>query len=175
MGSIVNSRTGMSGMPRIVIASSVVVMCFMSRWQGALGTGLVSALLCLLLLVGCGGGGGGGSGHTPSISGLTMSRDHAYIGEAGGEVTVRGTVEFHDAGGDLASLWIVILDETGGVVDVIGGDILGAAGYVSGTIEADVLISTAAGGSFTLEISAMDAGFSYQVISRCSCNFFITA
>ena len=65
-------------------------------------------VLAAFLLGGCGGGGGGGGGtpvnSTPSISNLAFTPVSALHGDGNGSITVTGSLQFVDAGGDLSTL-----------------------------------------------------------------------
>lgn len=115
----------------------------------------ISLAACVLLVAaGCGGGGGDGGApaSTPSISNLAYSPSSALQLEGDGEITIVGTFDFTDPGGDLATLNLSSQGET------LSIPIEGVAGLKSGTIEGSLLIDTSAIGSYTFEIYVTDQG-----------------
>ena len=67
-------------------------------------------------------------------------------------------VDFADAGGDLTSLNVVVLDPSGKQVSNTSTPVQGASGHVSGTIQGAVTVPTSNIGTFTFNLSATDAG-----------------
>lgn len=63
--------------------------------------------LALLWLAGCGGGDGGGATHPPVISNLSYSPVSA-LQSPGNTITVTGTVNFSDDGGDIVTFRLVV-------------------------------------------------------------------
>jgi hypothetical protein len=120
------------------------------RWQL-----LAVAMACLTA---CGGGGGGGANPStpPVLSNLKYSpSDTAQT--AGGTFSVQGTLDFSDAGGDLANLTVVVLDASGKQLSSTSTEVQGVSGKTSGTIQGSVTIPTGNVGTFTFDVSATDA------------------
>lgn len=127
-----------------------------------IGTRVLRTLLAgvaIVSLAACGGGGSGGAAAStpPTLSNLNYSPiDTAQ--SAGGTFAVQGTVDFADAGGDLASLDVVVLDPSGKQGSNTSTPVQGASGHVSGTIQGSVTVPTSNVGTFTFNLSATDAG-----------------
>ena len=127
-----------------------------------IGTRVLRTLLAgvaLATLAACGGGGSGGAAAPtpPTLSNLKYSPiDTAQ--SAGSTFAVQGTVDFADAGGDLTSLNVVVLDPSGKQVSNTSTPVQGASGHVSGTIQGSVTVPTSNVGTFTFNLSATDAG-----------------
>ena len=103
------------------------------------------------------GSGGAAAPTPPTLSNLKYSPiDTAQ--SAGGTFAVQGTVDFADAGGDLTSLNVVVLDPSGKQVSNTSTPVQGASGHVSGTIQGSVTVPTSNIGTFTFNLSATDAG-----------------
>jgi hypothetical protein len=117
------------------------------------------ALGALLALTACGGGGGGGgpAATPPTITGLSYSPGGAYVGAGDGRQAIDGQLTFTDAGGDLASLTLTVLDAQGTVVDAVTSPVQGAGGHTSGTVSAQVVVATGTVGTYTLKVVASDA------------------
>ena len=114
--------------------------------------------IAIASLAACGGGGSGGSDPTPpQLSNLTFSpTDTAQT--KGGTFAVQGTVDFADAGGDLSSLNVVVMDAAGKQVSSTSTPVQAASGQRSGTIQGSVTVPTSNVGTFTFKLTATDAG-----------------
>jgi hypothetical protein len=112
--------------------------------------------LLAMVLCSCGGGGGGGSSipidSTPSIASLSFSPASALQGDGNGSITVTGSITFSDAGGDLTTLHL-----TNPQGQSITQAISGIAGVKSGTIQAQVIVSTQDLGHYTFEVYVSDS------------------
>ena len=115
-----------------------------------------SIALLVAALWSCGGGGGGGGGgsidSTPSISNLSFSPTSALQGDGNGSITVTGTINFADAGGDLTTLHL-----TNPLGQSISAPISGLAGVKSGTIQGQVTVSTQTPGHYTFQVYVSDS------------------
>jgi hypothetical protein len=120
----------------------------MKRWL------IFSLVACL---TGCGGGGGGsatGSGNAdskPVISNLQYSPNVALQFASGGTQIVTGSIDFADAGKDLATIDLTSTDGSN-----ITSPVQGAAGLASGTIQAWLQVDTSKIGKFNFQVSAID-------------------
>ncbi len=125
--------------------------------------------LSLIGWLGCGGGSGGGAGtvaHVPVLSNLTMAPTATYLGSGGGTASVGASFAFTDAGGDLASLALVIKNSAGATLQALTEPIPGAAGVTQGTIYGQAMVSTAVADLFTFQISVVDkAGAGSNAVS----------
>lgn len=120
------------------------------RWQL-----VIAALACLAA---CGGGGGSSASPTPPVLSNLKYSPTDTVQSAGGTFAVQGTLDFTDAGADLASLTVVVLDASGKQLSSTSGPVQGVSGKTSGTIQGSVTIPTGNVGTFTFNISATDAG-----------------
>ena len=114
----------------------------------------VLAALLVAVATGCGGGGGGGSSENsaPSISNLTFSPVSALQGEGNGTIIVTGSLTFSDPGGDVNALHLT--DSQGeSITEVLSG----FSGITSGTIQAQVTISTQTVGHYTFQVYVTDS------------------
>jgi hypothetical protein len=118
-------------------------------------------LLAALLIVSCGssggGGGGGDSKHQPSISNLEYSPTSANQGDGGGMVTVDGTFDFIDKGGDVKKLTLIGYDSGMNETDRITIDITGASGITQGTIFIQAFVETNIAGTFYFTVHVTDS------------------
>jgi len=108
----------------------------------------------LTVLAACGGGGGGGGevpAHPPSISNLTYAPATA-LQAPNGTATISGTVDFTDAGGDVASLRMT---SSGGADLTVPTPQLG--GIKSGTGTGAFVVSVDKVGKYTFEIWMTDS------------------
>jgi len=109
-----------------------------------------SSLLSLLLLAACGGGGGTPADSPPAISNLRISPTSA-LQVSGGTATVKGTIDFTDAGGNVSTLHLL----------TSAGDSLSLPvplpGVTSGTIIGDFTVSVDQSGHFTFDVWLEDA------------------
>lgn len=113
---------------------------------------LVVTLILAACLVACGGGGGGEApSHPPSISNLKYSPATA-LQAPGGTMTISGTFDFADAGGDIASLRIV---SSGGVDLSVATPTL--SGIRSGTGAGSFEVSVEQIGRYGFELWAVDS------------------
>ena len=123
----------------------------------------------LLAVAGCGGGGGSGSGggnaSVPSISNLRYSPTSAPFAQ-GGIITVSGSIDFSDPGGDIASLGIETFDPSGVSLSKTSTPVPSVGGITSGPINGVVSVSTAAPGMYSFHIWVTDAkGTASNVLS----------
>ncbi len=119
---------------------------------------------CLLLMAGCGGGGGGSStpapapvAHPPAISNLQFSPTSSSKGAGGGAISVGGSFNFTDTGGDLIALTVTNYYSTGGVASTGTIPITGASGATVGTTNLYLTINTTVADNFRFEAYATDA------------------
>ena len=108
----------------------------------------------LALVAACGGGGGGGEApvaHAPSISNLRYSPATA-VQVPGGTATVSGTVDFSDAGADIAAFRMT---SSGGADLTVTTPQLN--GLRSGTVTAAFVVSVEKVGKYAFEIWAVDS------------------
>lgn len=123
---------------------------------------LTPVVIVLFLLLGCGGGGGGGHSSeinsAPSISNFSISPSAGYI--ASGALNVDGNVDVSDAGGDIASMIIAVIDSSGSTVSSESVTIQGAQGVTQGTLQLAAAVDTNAvpAGSYTVQIHIVDSG-----------------
>lgn len=107
------------------------------------------------IMGGCGGGGGSQpQSDPPVISSLTYSPHVARVSST--PITVNGSVEFHDSGGNLASVTLTIKSASGATVSSVTTPVQGAAGLTSGTLNGAVQVTSAASGAYTIQVSATD-------------------
>ena len=111
---------------------------------------------CLLLvaaaaLASCGGGGGGESDHPPSIFNLTYA-PAITLQVPGGTISINGTVDFTDLGGDVASLRMV--SSAGADLTV---PISNLSGMTAGTVQGTFVVSADKVGKYTFEIWMTDS------------------
>ncbi len=113
----------------------------------------------VMAITGCSGGGGNGgdSGVAPSISSLSYYPTYAYVNDGGGQIEVNGTVSFVDPDGDVSTVTLRVRDSTGQAVvnEVI--PVIGAGGITSGTLNAQILISTVVADNYTVQVFVTDA------------------
>lgn len=133
----------------------------LATWRGMFS-------LAVLLWIGCGGGGPGGvtvpTSHPPALSALAIAPTAVYQGEASGTATISATFNFTDAGGDLSSLALQILDGAGTTLQSLSTPITGAAGLSSGLLSGQVTVSTAAAGQYSFRITVWDKAASVSNI-----------
>ncbi len=120
-------------------------------------------LLCGL--VACSGGGSGSDGGSngpgnsaPTISNLNFGPSIVEVGFDGGETSVIGTFDFHDADGNLSSVTLVVLDANGQTIGTDTIAIVGVAGITDGTIEGEIIVGTTDVGDFTIRVNVTDTG-----------------
>lgn len=126
-----------------------------SKGMGILVRHASLAACALLAMGGCGGGGGSGgapSNSTPSITNLAYSPSTALQMEGSGQVTMVGTFDFADAGGDLAAIHLVVQGDT------LTIQIDGIDGAKSGTIEGTIVVDTSTVGTYPFQVYVTDAG-----------------
>jgi hypothetical protein len=129
--------------------------------HATIGTGILRTLFAAVMgasLTACGGGGGGGSGSSPTppvLSNLNYSPTDTAQSQAG-TFAVQGTVDFADAGGDLKSLEVVVLDPSGKQVSDSSTPVQGASGQTSGTIQGSITVPISTVGTFTFKLTATD-------------------
>jgi hypothetical protein len=111
-------------------------------------------VLGLIGIVGSGGGGGGGlttPAHAPSISNFSYSPASA-LKTAGGAVTITGSVNFTDDGGDIAALR---LTSSGGADVTV--PVTGASGVKTGTGMGSFVVSLDTLGRYSFDIWLVDS------------------
>ena len=123
----------------------------------ALTRGLV-AILLVAALSSCGGGSSPPSPSTPPVVANLTYSPHSVAQSPGGTTSIGGSFNFTDAGGDLATVTLVASDSHGTVVGSGTGQIQGAAGQKSGTVQASVTIAVDTAGLYTIKVSVSDQG-----------------
>jgi len=119
-----------------------------------------SLFILALLLAACGGDGNGpappdgGGGvpviqHVPVISNLTLMPDSVTYMSGDGQVTVKVTLGFSDAGKDIQTLWVEMPD---GATSQFAEVSIGA----TGTLSEQLTMSTKTVGTFTIEAWLVD-------------------
>jgi hypothetical protein len=116
----------------------------------------LSVLFLAGILLGCGGGGGGGGGHTPAISNLQYSPASATVDDGGGTVSVSGSFDFTDSGGDLARMVLTTYDANHIEIQSIPIP-APLPGVTAGTLFGTVTIDTSAPGVFTFTVLLYDS------------------
>lgn len=121
----------------------------------------VAVLFLASTLVACGGGGGSGTdgstGTAPTISALSFSPDAAYVDTVTGELTVVGTLDYVDPDGDIASLTIVVRDQSGLIIDDFTTPVLDIAGSTSGTIQGELVADASVAGIYRVQVYISDS------------------
>ena len=108
-----------------------------------------------MLFAGCGGGGGGG-GHPPAISNLQFSPASAMVDDGGGTVTISGSFDFTDSGGDLARMVLATYDANHNQIQSIPIPV-SLPGVTAGTLFGSVIVDTSAPGVFTFTVLLYDS------------------
>jgi hypothetical protein len=117
----------------------------------------LSVLFLAAFLLGCGGGGdGGGGGHPPAISNLQFSPTSAMVNDGGGTVTISGSFDFTDSGGDLARMVLTTYDDNHIQIESIPIPV-SLPGVTAGTLFGTVIIDSSAPGVFTFTILLYDS------------------
>jgi hypothetical protein len=127
---------------------------------------LLIAMLFAVAFTACGGGDEGGGGgnqppvdSTPSISNLQYSPSSATLNQGGGAITVYGSYDFIDHGGDLNGGFVTIkvYDQnnnlTSNTSTPFTGDI---TGITSGTLGGPVTVNTTVAGIFRFVLQITD-------------------
>ena len=109
-----------------------------------------------MLFASCGGGGGGGGGHTPEISNLQFSPTSAIVNDGGGTVTISGSFDFTDGGGDLARMVLTTYDDHHNQLESITIPV-SSPGVTAGMLFGTVIIDTSAPGVFTFTVLLYDS------------------
>lgn len=129
--------------------------------------GLSSAALAGLLA--CGGGGGGSAPapapapappaivHNPGISNLQFSPTSTTKGSGGGAISVGGSFNFTDAGGDMITFTVTSYYSSGTVASTGTIPITGTSGATVGTVSLFLNINTTVSDNFRFEAYATDA------------------
>ncbi len=104
--------------------------------------------------------GGAPAATPPSISNLSYSP--TMLGETSGTITVNGSIDFNDSGGDLATVTLAVADPSGKQLSSNTSPIQGAAGVTSGTIAGSVQITAAGVVIYTIKVSVTDSGGSHS-------------
>lgn len=111
---------------------------------------------CLLLA--CGGGGGGSSTspapaptYAPAISNLQLSPNTAVVGDGGGSISSTLSLDFSDSDGDVTTIRLTYAGQSQ------DSAISGLSGLKTGTIQGTMLLNTSVVGSFTFQVSLIDA------------------
>ena len=110
----------------------------------------MAALASMLLIGACGGDGGGSIDSTPAIANLRISPASA-LQLPGGTVTVTGTIDFTDAGGDASMLHLTTSAGANLSIPV------SLPGVTSGTIVGDFAVSVDQAGHYTFDVWLVDA------------------
>ena len=111
-----------------------------------------SLLILALLLAGCGGDGTGPPlpvEHVPEISNLKLEPSSVGHMAGNGQATVTAQLGFSDAGGDVATLCVVMPDGT-------RVDISKASSATGGTVSEQIAMSTNTVGTYTVEAWLVD-------------------
>jgi hypothetical protein len=117
----------------------------------------LSVLFLAAFLLGCGGGGdGGGGGHPPAISNLQFSPASAMVDDGGGTVTISGSFDFTDSGGDLARMVLATYDANHNQIQSIPIPV-SLPGVTAGTLFGSVIVDTSAPGVFTFTVLLYDS------------------
>ncbi len=121
----------------------------------------IIGLLIVLISISCGGGGGGGSApatttHVPAISNLQYSPQTATQNQSDASVSVTGTINFTDQGGDIATLTINKYDSTGNLLFTDTIPVQNISGVVSGSIRITGSIDTARVANYIFEVYVTD-------------------
>lgn len=135
-----------------------------------------------MLLSSCGSSGGGGSAdpttssnstpnpsstgttttssipavHVPTISNFQYSDNTATQNQGSGALTVTGTLDFIDAGGDLKTLTVNCYNSSGAIVNTIDFPVTNVAGQTTGRVNVSIVMSTAVVMDYTFNIFATD-------------------
>ena len=130
-----------------------------------------------IFFLGCGGGGGGSTPppvvvHAPGISNLQFSPSSATKGAGGGAVSVTGSFNFTDGGGDLTSFTITNYYSTGQISSSGTFPITGTGGVTVGSIALYLNVATTVADNFRFEAYATDTAGSKS--NQLSGNFLIT-
>ena len=117
------------------------------------------------LLSACGGGGGGTPAPTPpTISNLFFGPQ--VVPASSGTISVLGSLDFTDSGGDLSTLNVTVVDARGQQISSATASIQGAAGLTSGSITGSVQVDASVVGFYTVQVSISDAaGSTSNVLS----------
>lgn len=114
---------------------------------------VIAAMLC----VGCGGGGGSGN-EAPVIGNLSIFPPRATLNEGvGGMMDVNGSVDFSDAGGDLAEARLQVYDSAGALIDNLVIPIQ-AGGIKQGTLVGAFSVGTTTAGVYVVKVNVKDSG-----------------
>ena len=108
----------------------------------------------LAAIASCGGGGGGGGGEPiqpPSISNLLYSPS-TVLQAPNGTISITGTIDFTDAGGDISALHMV--SSAGADLTVATPSL---SGITKGTVVGELIVSVDAIGKYTFEVWMTDA------------------
>jgi len=97
------------------------------------------------------------SSDPPSLSNLSLSRTSAGVQEGGGSVPVGFSLEVADAGANVSSLTLTILDAAGTQLARDTGSLQNPSGATSGAIQGTLSMPTTATGAFTVRFQAGDA------------------
>ncbi len=126
----------------------------------------------LFLTVGCGGGGGGSSAppaaviHAPGISNLQFSPSTTTKGAGGGAISVTGSFNFTDSGGDLTGFTITNYYSNGQVASAATVPISGTGGVTVGSVALYLNVATTVADNFRFEAYATDtAGSKSNLLS----------
>lgn len=122
----------------------------------------LAAFWALCLLLACGGGGGGGTSasapppapaptYAPNISNLQLWPASAVVGDGGGSIPSTLSLDFSDSDGDVTSIRVTYAGQN------LDSTISGLSGMKNGTIQGTLLLNTSAVGSFTFQVSLIDA------------------
>ena len=123
------------------------------------------APVLLAVCVACGGGGGGSSApapapstHVPSISNLVFTTPMTVAqNSGGGAVTMSGTFNFIDSGGDITTGVLEGVDNSGNVLSTHPFPLTGMSGITAGTAYIVASVSTATSGNFPFKFHVVDA------------------
>ncbi|MDP1989477.1 MAG: hypothetical protein Q8K00_00515 [Syntrophales bacterium] len=135
---------------------------------------IISIIFCLMItalfLSGCGGGGDDPppttttpppvtvpTSHAPVISNLQYSPQTATQNQGNGTVTIIGTINFTDQGGDVKTAVVNRYNAQGVLLGTGTGPLSNLSGVTSGSTTAAGDISTANVGVFTIEVYVIDA------------------
>jgi hypothetical protein len=131
----------------------------MKAFNPTAAIGLVACVAFSLGLLGCGGGGGGGGDPVPNPSTPVISNQSiapAFASTDGVTVTVNGTFDFTDAGGDLSTVTLIASDASGNQLFSNTSPISGVSGVTGGTARVTVT-ATNTWGTYSYQLYVTDA------------------
>ncbi len=95
--------------------------------------------------------------HAPAIANLTIFPPRAALNEGGGTVTVNGSVDFSDGGGDIAEVRLLVHDSAGTLIDNLVMPVQ-APGLCQGTLAGTFAVGTTAADVYVIKVNVGDNG-----------------